>query len=194
MALLQWQSPEVFSGALDARRESKGSVADTDPGYLSVAPCLITAEQHAALLRPFDRSPEIGLLVAVMADAVSVLLAHLRRPDAKRLREFKEAEEWFASDDISGPFSFLNICSVLDFEPAAVLRALSAVRDGGIWAPSRGSRKIVRRGGGRRHCVGPGPAAPMNQARQAHSVQGGRDARGAEDATSARARRPRGAA
>jgi hypothetical protein len=136
------------------------STALPDPGRWSslAVPDLIYPEQYAGLLRPFSRSPETELLVAVIADAVAVYVRHFRDPHPKRRVEFEEVQRWFASEDTSEPFGFLNVCSALDLEPTAVQVALTLIRDAQIHAGSAGSWRAVRRGGGRRHSVGPSPA------------------------------------
>lgn len=61
---------------------------------------------------------------AVLEDAIwcfqKQFIVHNRR--VQRLAQ--EAERWFFSDDLSWPFSFVNICTVLSLEPEYVRRGL----------------------------------------------------------------------
>jgi len=158
------------------RGAGNGARVDPDPWYLTVAPSIITGEQYDALLRCFARSPETELMVAVMADALSVCIRHVGRPSAKGRREFEEARRWFASDNASGPFTFLNICTALDLEPEAVRQALATTEDSERHAGSTGRRSTIRRGGGRRHSVRPSTAAQVPALRPARLPRPARDA------------------
>jgi len=63
--------------------------------------------------RTWTDQPEIMLLFAVLHDAVGIV----RRGPARNGRLFAETRDWFLSDDILWPTSFLNICDALDLEP-----------------------------------------------------------------------------
>jgi len=172
------------------------SNAPLDPDWWSspAVPDVILPEQFAGLSRSFARSPETDLLVAVIADAVAVYAKHFVQPHAEGLPEFEEAQSWFASPNTSGPFCFLNVCSALDLEPEAVRSALSTIRAADHHAASTGRWRAVRRGGGRRHSVGPPTAASAVGASPERTQLHGDDARRCVGASSARARRRNGPA
>jgi hypothetical protein len=68
--------------------------------------------------------PEVSLMYAVLQDAIHCFQGlSMRNPrDAQRLA--REAAEWFFSEDIDWPFSFLNICEVLRLDPSYIRSGL----------------------------------------------------------------------
>ncbi|HLK12406.1 MAG TPA: hypothetical protein VKW76_13600 [Candidatus Binatia bacterium] len=83
-----------------------------------------------AQLAPRSRAglqPECRLMLAVLEDAVWTLLRSPRGgPGNERLAA--EAEEWLASDDTAGPFTFVNVCHALDLEVGSVRAAVARER------------------------------------------------------------------
>jgi hypothetical protein len=73
-------------------------------------------------------SGEAALMYAVLEDAISCFqkgtLANGRRPQ----RLAREAEEWFFTDDLRWPFSFVNICAVLGLDPEFIRLGLKRWR------------------------------------------------------------------
>jgi hypothetical protein len=69
---------------------------------------------------PRQRTPEERLMAAVLEDA----LRELTRPGGEwrgaRSRRHAEVQLWFGSDDVAWPFSFVNVCEVLDLDPDEV--------------------------------------------------------------------------
>jgi hypothetical protein len=57
------------------------------------------------------------LMVAVLADAIECFQKYIVVTDGRGRQLGAEAERWFLSDDNSWPFSFVNICEVLDIHP-----------------------------------------------------------------------------
>jgi len=133
---------------------------DTDRRYLTITPLSITPEQYADLLHSFARSPETGLMVAVIADALWVSVRHIRRPVAKRQREVDEAKRWFASESAAGIFTFVNVCTALDLEPKAVRSALAAIETAERDAASVARCHTFRRSCGRHQSVAGLAGAP----------------------------------
>src|SRR5262249_4483397 len=103
---------------IEARRMTRETTIFDDPdarGWTLVAAPLPLAEQR--------RGPvpaEIRLAAAVLDDAVSCLSS----PYAKR---FREACQWLLDDRQDWPFSFLNVCEVLDLDASAVRQRLRSV-------------------------------------------------------------------
>ncbi len=58
------------------------------------------------------------LMAAVLDDALAVVKRDGGRRDRRQL--VRETREWFASDDIASPFTFLNVCAVLDVDADAM--------------------------------------------------------------------------
>src|SRR5262249_41860813 len=96
---------------------------------------------HAAVDWSEHPQPELALLSAVLREAVDTLLAG----STGRRTAFREARDWFLSDDVCWPFSFLRICDALDLEPEAV-RARLPLPPGISWECSSES---FLSGGGR---------------------------------------------
>lgn len=69
--------------------------------------------------------PEKRLMVAVLEEAISVVVNGAVRDGDGRRAVVREAHRWFASDDRAGPFAFASICDVLDLDPGQVRQALS---------------------------------------------------------------------
>ncbi len=67
---------------------------------------------------------ERQLMLAVLADAVHCYRVHRAAVTRNELQMFRESEEWIMSDDEISPFSFLNVCQVLDIDAAYLRRGL----------------------------------------------------------------------
>ena len=95
--------------------------------------------------------PEKRLMIAVLEDALALLLNDARCPSKQRRGAVLEASRWLESDERSGPFAFASICDLLGLDVARVrraIRSLSAARD------SYG-RKRVQAGVGRHRVTMP---------------------------------------
>lgn len=93
--------------------------------------------------------PEKRLMVAVVEEAMSVILNGERTACEDRRAIVREARRWFASDDRSGPFTFGSICDVLGLDVDRVRQALA------VWERSRHVFRRPRLQAGRgRHQVG----------------------------------------
>src|SRR5262249_52630604 len=90
---------------------------------------LLPSQYFAVLKRKGAHEPERRLAVAVLQDAVDCFQKHLRTPDRKARQLFLDAEEWICSDDRSWPFSFENICDLLQINAESLRRGLVAWRD-----------------------------------------------------------------
>jgi hypothetical protein len=67
---------------------------------------------------------ERALMWAVFADGIDCYRRNARGTSLQQRLDFKEAEHWIFSTDWNWPFSFVNLCEVFGFDPAAVRRAL----------------------------------------------------------------------
>lgn len=74
---------------------------------------LLPSQFYAALKRKGAHEPERRLVIAVLQDAVDCFQKHLRARDRKARQLFVDAEEWICSEDRSWPFSFENVCDLL---------------------------------------------------------------------------------
>jgi hypothetical protein len=71
--------------------------------------------------------PEHRLMVAILADALRLMLRQPARSTSE-LKAQRATAEWFAENDRSAPFSFLNLCQALHLDPVRVRRLLQAER------------------------------------------------------------------
>lgn len=73
--------------------------------------------------------PERRLMVAVLEEAISALLAGVSSTDEERRAVAREAECWFASDSRGWPFAFCTLCDVLGLDAASVRDVVGAWRE-----------------------------------------------------------------
>ncbi len=60
--------------------------------------------------------PEKRLMLAVLEDAVGSFQKYVWARDRAGQRLLAEVEEWFESDDLDWPYSFVNVCNALELE------------------------------------------------------------------------------
>lgn len=71
----------------------------------------------------FAAPPEKLLAIAVLMTAVEDLVKHRDRRSGDYPRDQRDAERWVRSEDEAWPYSFVNLCAVLNI-PADELRAV----------------------------------------------------------------------
>jgi hypothetical protein len=101
---------------------------------------LLPAQMSAGVRWNGDTSGPRALMLAVLHDAVQCIEQgrRSRRFGARRLAA--EAEAWVRSNSRDWPFSFVNLCEVLGFDPDAFRRRLLTTAND----PSDGRRVRVR--------------------------------------------------
>lgn len=67
-----------------------------------------------------EPNPEAVLAAAVLKLAFEDLQKHRGSTNVRNRRAFREAYVWVASDERRWPFSFLNVCEMLDLSPRAL--------------------------------------------------------------------------
>jgi hypothetical protein len=81
-------------------------------------------------LEIFSRSnslePEQELMLAILADAIECIFKYCAEPVPMRAKLFHEAQEWIFAQDDREPFSFLNVCEILNFDPSYLRRGVQA--------------------------------------------------------------------
>jgi hypothetical protein len=102
---------------------------------------LLPSQYFAALKRKGNQEPERRLAIAVLQDAVDCYQKHLRARDRKARQLFVDAEEWITSDDRGWPFSFENVCDLLQINPEYLRRGLAVWKDRQLSEPV--NRKVV---------------------------------------------------
>lgn len=103
-----------------------------------------------------SKSPERKLMCAVVDEALQCLdlRATATAPGEERRKAQVVAAQWFASDDRSGPFSFLNLCDHLGLNPSAVLAAIG-MTGGRVRRPPAYKRRIKINSSDRFHIAMP---------------------------------------
>lgn len=75
------------------------------------------------------QSGEVMLRRAVLEDAVHCFQKQFVRKGRRVQRLAREAEEWFAADDVDWPFSFVNTCAALGLDPDYIRLGLKRWRE-----------------------------------------------------------------
>jgi len=97
--------------------------------------------------KPRHGEPERRLMLAVLTDAIETYL----RRDAATVtsqairRELRDVRNWIQSEDVSWPFSFLNVCHALGIDPTFLRRGLRDWRRRGIEGDAPGGPSSWRR-------------------------------------------------
>jgi hypothetical protein len=86
--------------------------------------------------------PEKRLMLAVLEDAVATVQRGTVSTARTAAREFTEVSDWFASDDVTWPYSFLNICAVLGFDAAYLRGGLARWRERTMAQPTPGGKVV----------------------------------------------------
>lgn len=99
----------------------------------------VVPDTHAYLLQPDTVLPaqfypgrrsrgrhdaEHELVVAVLQDAIDCFQKHMFARDRKARQLFVDAEEWLMSADRRWPFSFENVCDLLDVDASGLRQGL----------------------------------------------------------------------
>ncbi len=72
--------------------------------------------------------PERRLMLAVLEEAAAVLWKHATGRSRSSRRRLEEAISWCDSDDVTWPFSFVNVCQALDLDIEWVRSGLRDLR------------------------------------------------------------------
>ncbi len=115
------------------------------------APEILLPAQFFSATSAGTECPERRLMLAVLEDAIGTVLKHGASGRGRSRRLLREAEQWIHARDHDWPFSFENICSVLNLDAGALRKGLSNFRED---APARlVALPIGRRVVGERHRV-----------------------------------------
>jgi hypothetical protein len=98
-------------------------------GSLFQPDTLLPSQFFAAMRKKVPQEAEYRLILAVLQDAVECFQKHLFSRDHKARQLFEDAEAWIVSDDRDWPFSFVNICEILNVQPEYLRRGLRAWQD-----------------------------------------------------------------
>jgi hypothetical protein len=116
-------------------------------------------EQFWADLADPRAEPEKRLMVAVLEEAIALIVNRPEGRDEERRAVVREAGRWLASDDRGSPFAFATICDVLGLDSSCVRQALAG------WSHRQRSFRRPRLQAGRgRHQVRSGERNPRRAA------------------------------
>ncbi|MGH7793475.1 MAG: hypothetical protein ACREQ2_01015 [Candidatus Binatia bacterium] len=88
---------------------------------------VIAPEQYLEIFtRTNNLEPEQELILAILADAIECILKYCDEPIPMRAKLFKEAQEWLFDQNEKDPFSFLNVCEILNFDASYLRRGIQA--------------------------------------------------------------------
>jgi hypothetical protein len=91
----------------------------------ALPPAAVLPEQfHGSPVSTHATRGEVALMRAVLEDALECFQKQWRKRGRRAQRLAREAEEWLFTDEQQWPFSFLNICHVLDIDPGYIRRGL----------------------------------------------------------------------
>jgi hypothetical protein len=100
------------------------------------------------------RHPEQRLMLAVLADAVTVFQRYAGGSTPRARRRFAEAAEWFRSSEHDSPFSFASVCDALSLDAEYIRRGLDGWRHRcASGKPPTVVRLVIRDRSGSRHGV-----------------------------------------
>jgi hypothetical protein len=121
-------------------------VAELEPE--SVLPCqLVDGLFGAARLQSEKR-----LQLAVLQEALLTFHRFVGVDATRGRRLFAEAEDWFASAETDGPFTFVTICDSLNLDPDYIRKGLRRWR-GLLDGAAKRRPPVHREGSGSRHRV-----------------------------------------
>ena len=88
---------------------------------------VLAPDQYLAIFtRSNNLEPEQELMLAILTDAIECILKYCEEPIPMRAKLFSEAHEWLFNQDENEPFSFLNVCEILNFDPSYLRRGIQA--------------------------------------------------------------------
>jgi hypothetical protein len=141
---------ESFSAGAAARPNGATSNKDVnapgDPMFFESA--ILPAQFYPSRRNNAEMESERRLALAVLTDAIRCFQLNMGTAIRSRMREFAEAESWIFAPTDDGPFSFENVCYLLEIHPRDVRRGLrqwQAMKGAGSSAPSRLRRSPINR-------------------------------------------------
>jgi hypothetical protein len=134
----------MFDSASTAAAVQNTTEAAPEPLRIELAPEIILPSQfHGGFRHDASLRPEKRLMLAVLEEAVGDFQRFVAAPGREGQRMFRNAEDWFASEDTEWPFSFVNICQTLGLDVGYVRAGLGRWRDAQRARVSRGE-PVVR--------------------------------------------------
>jgi hypothetical protein len=113
---------------------------------------VIAPEQYREIFsRTRHLEPEQELMLAILCDAIECIFKYCDEPVPARAKLFHDAQEWLFDEEEKEPFSFLNVCDSLNFDPSylrrGVLEKMRAKSVMTLTSPGRRTGRLARIGG-----------------------------------------------
>lgn len=151
----KWHDSRIVPRIMDAktgatRAQGRSGSVDLEPETI------LPVQFNAGGALDASLQPEKRLMLAVLEEGVGTFQKYALSRDRAGQRMFIEAEEWFESDEIEWPYSFVNICHVLGIEVGYLRGGLRRWRTQQQAASEAGAKVIrfpFRRVNGTRHSV-----------------------------------------
>lgn len=86
-------------------------------GRLFQPDVMLPAQYFAVLRKTAPQGPEYALIMAMLQDAIECFQKYRFATDENGRELFTDAQDWISSTDRKWPFSFENICGVLNLSP-----------------------------------------------------------------------------
>jgi hypothetical protein len=111
----------------------EGSFLDFERFPIQNFPLATHAETNQSRIR--EIMGEFELVRAMLDDALHTYRKYALANGRRAQRLFREVDDWISVDDWDWPFSFVNVCAVLDLDPGYIRTGLrlwrERARDGG---------------------------------------------------------------
>jgi len=99
---------------------------ENSPGRLFEGDVIAPDQYLEIFTRTNKLGPEQELVLAILTDAIDCILKFCDEPVPMRAKLFSDAHNWIFAQDEREPFSFLNVCEILNFDPSYLRRGIKA--------------------------------------------------------------------
>jgi hypothetical protein len=99
---------------------------ENSPGRLFEGDVIAPDQYLEIFTRSNNLEPEQELVLAILTDAIDCILKFCDEPVSMRAKLFSDAHHWIFAQDEREPFSFLNVCEILNFDPSYLRRGIKA--------------------------------------------------------------------
>lgn len=128
-------------------------------GRLFEPDVMLPAQYFTLLRKQAPQGPEYLLVIAMLQDAIECFQKHRSARDENGRQLFEDARDWIESDDRRWPFSFENVCALLNLHAGYIRRGLQEWAD--RQAPERPRAKVLPLKAPARPVVDPADAATV---------------------------------
>jgi hypothetical protein len=116
-----------------------------NPGQLFESDVIAPEQYLEVFSRSTNLEPEQELMLAILTDAIECVLKYLDEPIPMRAKLFGDAHDWLFAQDEREPFSFVNVCEILNLDPSYLRRGIMAkMRSKSIAEPQPLEERPVR--------------------------------------------------